>query len=146
MKSTVQDKKKLVNSVFTRVYKKYDLMNDLMSFGIHRLWKRNFIHWLNPQKNTKLIDVASGTGDIAKLYLDEIDHKGSVYCVDENKEMLDLSKKKFKGNRNVKWFRNNAEKLPFKNNLCNKKQKVKLLEIDYDGIIKAKLALKNNLD
>ena len=72
--------------------------------------------WLNPQKNTKLIDVASGTGDIAKLFLNKVNHKGCVYCVDENKEMLNLSKKKIKENINIKWFCNNAEKLPFKSN------------------------------
>ena len=70
MKSTIQDKTKLVNSVFSKVYKKYDFMNDLMSLGIHRLWKEKFIDWMNPQPNTKLIDVASGTGDIAKLFSD----------------------------------------------------------------------------
>jgi len=91
-------------------------MNDLMSLGIHRLWKKNFIYWLNPQKNTTLIDVASGTGDIAKLYLDKVKYKGSVFCVDENKAMLDLNKKKLEESSNVKWFCNNAEKLPFKNN------------------------------
>ena len=113
---TNHNNERLVNKVFEDVFDKYDLMNDLMSLGIHRLWKREFINWLNPQKNTKLIDVASGTGDIAKLYLNKIDHKGSVFCVDRNKGMLDLNKKKFKGISNIKWFCNNAEKLPFKNN------------------------------
>ena len=108
--------KRLVKRVFQDVSGKYDLMNDLMSFGIHRLWKKNFIDWLNPQKNTKLIDVASGTGDIAKLYLNKINYKGSVCCVDENKEMLDLNKRKFQTGANIKWFCSNAEKLPFKNN------------------------------
>ncbi len=116
MKSYHKTNERLVTKVFQDVFEKYDLMNDLMSFGIHRLWKKKFIHWLNPQKNTKLIDVASGTGDIAKLYLDKTNYKGHVCCVDENKGMLDLSKKKFKENANVKWFCNNAEKLPFKNN------------------------------
>ena len=116
MGPNIADKKMLVQKVFDKVFDKYDLMNDLMSLGIHRLWKRNFINWLNPQKNTTLIDVASGTGDIAKLFLSEIDYKGQVYCVDENKGMLDLNKKKLKGNTNVKWFCNNAEKLPFENN------------------------------
>jgi len=116
MQQYLQNKKGLVQNVFTKVYDKYDLMNDLMSLGIHRLWKKNFIHWLNPQKNTKLIDVASGTGDIAKLYLNKINYKGSVCCVDENKGMLNLNKKKLKGNTSVKWFCNSAEKLPFKNN------------------------------
>ena len=68
MKSTIQDKAKLVNSVFSRVYDKYDLMNDIMSLGIHRIWKDKFIDWMNPSRNSSLIDVASGTGDIAKLF------------------------------------------------------------------------------
>jgi len=116
MKTHHTNRKRLVKRVFQDVFDKYDLMNDLMSLGIHRLWKKNFIHWLNPQKNTTLIDIASGTGDIAKLYLNKINYKGCVYCVDENKGMLDLNKRKFKGNTRVKWFCNSAEKLPFKNN------------------------------
>ena len=115
MKTHHKNNERLVAKVFQDVFDKYDLMNDLMSLGIHRIWKRNFINWLNPQKNTKLIDVASGTGDIAKLYLNKINYKGYAYCVDENKGMLYLNKKKFKENANVKWFCNVAEKLPFKN-------------------------------
>ena len=116
MKTHHKNNERLVTKVFQDVFDKYDLMNDLMSLGIHRLWKKDFIHWLNPQKNTILIDVASGTGDVAKLYLDKVKYKGSVYCVDENKEMLDLNKKKLKENSNIKWFCNSAEKLPFKSN------------------------------
>ena len=114
METHRKNKEKLVTKVFQDVFDKYDLMNDIMSLGIHRIWKKNFIILLNPQKNTNLIDVASGTGDIAKLYLDKINHEGSVYCVDENKQMLNLSKKKLNQNNKVKWFCNNAEKLPFK--------------------------------
>ena len=116
MKTYHRNNERLVTKVFKDVFDKYDFMNDLMSLGIHRLWKKNFIHWLNPQKNTKLIDVASGTGDIAKLYLNKINYEGNVCCVDENKGMLELNRKKLKKNANVKWFNNNAEKLPFKNN------------------------------
>ena len=116
MKTYHTNNERLVKTVFEEVFDKYDLMNDLMSLGVHRLWKRNFINWLNPQKNTKLIDVASGTGEIARLFLKKINYNGSVYCVDENKKMLDLSKNKFRKNTNVKWFCNNAEKLPFDNN------------------------------
>ena len=116
MKTLHKNKKKLVTKVFNDVFDKYDIMNDLMSLGIHRVWKKQFIYWLNPQKNTKLIDVASGTGDIAKLYLDRINDRGIVFCVDENEEMLNLNKKKLKNNSNVKWFCNNAENLPFENN------------------------------
>ena len=116
MKIHRKNNERLVTKVFQDVFDKYDLMNDLMSLGIHRLWKKNFIHLLNPQKNTVLIDVASGTGDIAKLYLNSVNYRGQVYCVDENKGMIDLNKKKLKENNKVKWFCNNAEKLPFKNN------------------------------
>ena len=116
MKTHHKNSERLVTKVFQDVFDKYDLMNDLMSLGIHRLWKKNFINWLNPQKDTTLIDVASGTGDIAKLYLNSINYRGQVYCVDENKEMIDLNKKKLKANANIKWFCNSAEKLPFKNN------------------------------
>jgi ubiquinone/menaquinone biosynthesis C-methylase UbiE len=67
MKLHNQDKTKLVNSVFNQVHKNYDLMNDLMSFGIHRIWKKNLLAWMNPQQNDNIIDVASGTGDLAKI-------------------------------------------------------------------------------
>jgi len=116
MKTHHKNSERLVTKVFQDVFDKYDLMNDLMSLGIHRLWKKNFINWLNPQKNTTLVDVASGTGDIAKLYLNKINYKGHVCCVDESKEMLNINREKLKENINVKWFCSSAEKLPFKNN------------------------------
>ena len=116
MKTHHKNSERLVTKIFEDVSKKYDLMNDLMSLGIHRLWKRDFINWLNPQKNTKLIDVASGTGDIAKLFLEQINYDGNVYCVDENKDMLNISKKKLKNKNNIKWFCENAEELPFDSN------------------------------
>ena len=117
MKTYHESNERLVTKVFQDVFDKYDLMNDLMSLGIHRLWKRTFIEWLNPQKNTKLIDVASGTGDIVKLFLKKINNTGYAYCVDENKGMLELSKKKLITRTNIKWFCSNAEKLPFENNV-----------------------------
>ena len=115
MKTTQKNSERLVTKIFQDVFDKYDLMNDLMSLGVHRLWKKKFINWLNPQENTTLIDVASGTGDIAQLYLDKTNYKGNVYCLDENKGMLNLNKEKLKSNPKVKWFCCNAEKLPFKN-------------------------------
>ena len=115
MKIHHKNTERFVSKVFQDVFDKYDLMNDLMSLGIHRLWKKKFIDLLNPQENTKLLDVASGTGDIAKLYLKKINYKGNVICVDENQDMLNLSKKKFMNCSKVKWFCSNAEKLPFKN-------------------------------
>ena len=116
MKTHNKKTERLVSKVFQNVVGKYDLMNDIMSLGVHRLWKKNLVDWLNPQKNTKLVDVASGTGDIAKLFLDKVKNRGFVYCVDQNKEMLNLNKKKIKEKSKVKWICSNAEKLPFKSN------------------------------
>ena len=70
MQQYLQNKKGLVQKVFNKVYDKYDLMNDFMSLGIHRIWKKNLIQWMNPSKGKKLIDVACGTGDLGKLYLE----------------------------------------------------------------------------
>lgn len=64
-----QDKPRLVRAVFDRVAPAYDLMNDVMSAGVHRLWKRLLIDWLSPQPGEFLIDVAGGTGDVARLFL-----------------------------------------------------------------------------
>jgi len=116
MKTYHKNNVRLVTRVFQDVFDKYDLMNDLMSLGVHRVWKKQFISQLNPQKNTSLIDVASGTGDIAKLYLDKVNYNGYVNCVDENSDMLNLNKNKIIKNNSIKWFCNNAEKLPFKKN------------------------------
>ena len=116
MKSTIQDKNKLVNSVFSQVYKKYDLMNDIMSLGVHRVWKEKFIDWMNPQPNTKLIDVASGTGDIANLFFTRSNGTGEVICVEPNKEMLSRGKIKLKKYKSVKWINSSAESIPIEGN------------------------------
>ena len=113
MKSTIQEKRKLVNSVFSSVNKKYDLMNDIMSFGIHRLWKEKLIDWMSPQAGSSLIDVASGTGDIAKLFLKKLNKNGVVTCVEPNSEMLEQGRIKLKKFKSIKWINSQAEKLPF---------------------------------
>ena len=64
MQQYLQNKKGLVQGVFNSVFNKYDLMNDFMSLGIHRIWKKDLMNWMNPSKNKTLIDVACGTGDI----------------------------------------------------------------------------------
>ena len=111
-----QDKTKLVNSVFSKVYKNYDLMNDLMSLGVHRLWKRNLISWMNPQRGDKIIDVAAGTGDLAKMVSKKNNNNNIFCCVEPNKEMFETGKKKLKFLANIKWYLSSAEKLPFKEN------------------------------
>ena len=111
-----QDKTKLVNSVFSKVHKNYDLMNDLMSLGVHRLWKRNLISWMNPQRGDKIIDVAAGTGDLAKMISKKNNNNNIFCCVEPNKEMFETGKKKLKFVANIKWYLSSAEKLPFKEN------------------------------
>ena len=104
MKTHHKNSERFVSKVFKDVFDKYDLMNDLMSLGVHRLWKKEFINYLNPQTNTRLLDVATGTGDIARLYLKKVHKKGKVYCVDENENMLKLNKKRFHKNSSNKPF------------------------------------------
>ena len=70
MQQYLQNKKGLVQGVFDKVFDKYDLMNDFMSFGVHRVWKNDLMFWMNPGKNKILLDVACGTGDLAKLFQD----------------------------------------------------------------------------
>ena len=112
MKNTILDKTKLVNSVFSKVYKKYDLMNDIMSFGVHRIWKENFINWMNPHIDSKLIDVASGTGDIAKLFSKQNNNSSKITCVEPNDKMFEEGKKNLKKFKNITWIKAYAEKLP----------------------------------
>jgi len=117
MKSTILDKRQLVNSVFSKVYKKYDLMNDVMSLGVHRIWKKKFIDWINPQAQSKLIDVASGTGDIARLFSKKNNNYSQIICIEPNEKMFQEGKLNLKNYKNIKWIKAPAEKLPVKNNL-----------------------------
>ena len=94
MKQYLQNKKGLVQNVFNNVYDKYDLMNDFMSFGVHRFWKKDLIMMMSPNINKKLIDVACGTGDIGKLFLEVVKNKGQVFNVDPNKKMIEQGKKR----------------------------------------------------
>ena len=94
MQQYLQNKKGLVEGVFDQVYDRYDLMNDFMSLGIHRLWKKSLINMMNPSINKKLVDVACGTGDIGKLFLDKTDNKSKVTSIDPNKKMISQGKNK----------------------------------------------------
>ncbi len=117
MQQHLQNKKGLVQGVFDQVYDKYDLMNDFMSFGIHRLWKKNLINMMGPSKDKSLVDVACGTGDVGKLYLDNTDIKNHITCIDPNKGMVAKGKEKLKNYKNVKWMISSAEKLPIESNI-----------------------------
>ena len=113
-----KEKTLLVQRVFSDVAKNYDTMNDFMSFGAHRLWKSELTDLLNIQKRDKIIDVGSGTGDLISL-ISKKKLMNELYSVDLNLEMLNFSKKKFKG-KNIKFIKANAENLPFENNFFDK--------------------------
>ena len=108
-----EDKSKLVKKVFNKVYDKYDLMNDIMSLGTHRIWKKNLVSWMNPKKNDKIIDVASGTGDIAKLCSENTNNSCEIVCVEPNQKMLQQGKNKLRNFNNIRWKMSSAEYLPF---------------------------------
>ena len=116
MKQYLQQRKGLVQGVFNKVFDKYDTMNDFMSLGAHRIWKKNLILSLNPSKNKKLIDVACGTGDIAKLYINSTNEEADILCVDPNINMINSSKKRLNNYKNIKWSLSGAEKLKVKSN------------------------------
>ena len=116
MQQYLQNKKGLVQSVFDKVYDKYDLMNDFMSLGVHRVWKKNLINMMNPSFNSTLIDVACGTGDIGKLFLDNTKSDNLISCVDPNKGMIAKGKEKLKSYRNIKWVIAPAENIPVQKN------------------------------
>tara|TARA_Y100000768_G_C23950197_1_gene669749 strand:+ start:775 stop:1479 length:705 start_codon:yes stop_codon:yes gene_type:complete len=112
MQQYLQNKKGLVQKVFDRVYDKYDLMNDFMSLGIHRIWKKNLINMMNPSINSNLIDVACGTGDIGKLFLDSTNKDLAITCVDPNEGMISKGKEKLQKYKNIEWIVASAENLP----------------------------------
>ena len=114
MQQYLQNKKGLVQNVFDKVYSQYDLMNDFMSLGIHRIWKKNLLNMMNPHDNQNLIDVACGTGDVAKLFLNFVNKSSKITCVDPNKGMLKKGKEKLKDFKNLKWINASAENLPVK--------------------------------
>ena len=117
MQQYLQNKKGLVQNVFDQVYDQYDLMNDFMSLGIHRLWKKTMLNMMNPSHNQKLIDVACGTGDIAKIFLENVDKLSKITCIDPNKAMISKGKEKLRKYKNLEWIIAPAEKLPIRENL-----------------------------
>ena len=116
MRQQLQNKKNLVKNVFEKVYDKYDLMNDLMSLGAHRIWKKNLINMTSPLANKKLIDVACGTGDVAQLYLKRSNVNNNVLSIDPNKGMIEIAKKKLSKYNNLEWKVGSAENLPAPDN------------------------------
>ena len=96
MAQNLQQDRKLVDGVFNKVFDKYDFMNDLMSLVIHRIWKKELIQMMNPSYKQSLIDVACGTGDIAKLYSNATNRNSKILCADSNSKMINEGKKNLK--------------------------------------------------
>ena len=116
MKLNNQNKSIFVQKVFDQVFDKYDLMNDIISLGGHRIWKKQLINWLAPSSNKKLLDVACGSGDIIKIFNECTKNTCEIYAVDQNSKMISIGKKKLKTYSNIKWSVGRAEKLKFKDN------------------------------
>jgi demethylmenaquinone methyltransferase/2-methoxy-6-polyprenyl-1,4-benzoquinol methylase len=113
------DKASLVQDVFTNVASNYDLMNDLMSLGIHRLWKDALIDWLNPQPGQQLLDVAGGTGDISFRFIKRAKGTVKATVLDMTEAMLVEGKKRSETENlsgSLEWVCGDAMSLPFKNN------------------------------
>lgn len=114
-----QEKTKLVLDVFDSVASRYDLMNDLMSLGIHRLWKDTLIRKIRPTANLSYLDVAGGTGDIAFRIAKAAGTASHITVSDINAQMLEVGKSRAIDHGFVdgfKWQVANAESLPFKDN------------------------------
>tara|TARA_B100000575_G_scaffold179890_1_gene144337 strand:+ start:128 stop:859 length:732 start_codon:yes stop_codon:yes gene_type:complete len=114
-----KQKTKLVQKVFSSVASNYDLMNDLMSLGMHRLWKKRFADIVDLKKNDYVLDVGSGSGDIAnELIKQKIQIQ--LFLLDLNKDMLKEGKKRLRKEKGINFSIGNAENLKFKDNFFDK--------------------------
>ena len=113
-----EDKAGLVHGVFSRVASRYDVMNDLMSVGVHRVWKTAMMDWLAPRDGQHLLDVAGGTGDIAFRCLDRAPQAQVMVC-DMTESMLIEGRKRAEAGKladRLGWVTGDAMALPFKDN------------------------------
>ena len=121
-KVSKENKKDGVESIFTKVSDNYDLMNDVMSLGMHRLWKRSFIHASKIKKEDICLDLAAGTGDIAKLISKKVKGK-TIYLCDQNNEMIEKAKERSLNEgfyQKCNFSVSSAEGLPYENETFDK--------------------------
>jgi demethylmenaquinone methyltransferase / 2-methoxy-6-polyprenyl-1,4-benzoquinol methylase len=114
-----QEKVKRVAEVFNSVADKYDVMNDLMSFGIHRIWKKITIEYSSVRKGQKVLDLAGGTGDLTAKFSQLVGDSGLVVLADINESMLKVGRDKLRDKglfKNIEYVQANAEELPFADN------------------------------
>ncbi|MCS3406774.1 bifunctional demethylmenaquinone methyltransferase/2-methoxy-6-polyprenyl-1,4-benzoquinol methylase UbiE [Serratia sp. AKBS12] len=114
-----EEKQAMVADVFHSVAAKYDVMNDLMSFGIHRIWKRFTIDCSGVRRGQRVLDLAGGTGDLAAKFSRMVGEQGQVVLADINESMLKMGREKLRDRGivgNISYVQANAEALPFPDN------------------------------
>ena len=124
-KVPLEEKEKKVADVFHSVANNYDVMNDLMSLGVHRLWKRFALNILAAEKGHSILDIAAGTGDLSLKLAVQVGENGKVIAADINASMLAIARNRLTDQgmiQNINYVQANAEQLPFANN-------------EFDGII-----------
>jgi demethylmenaquinone methyltransferase/2-methoxy-6-polyprenyl-1,4-benzoquinol methylase len=113
------DKARRVSSVFSSVAESYDLMNDLMSFGIHRRWKRFVVNLAGVRAGQQVLDLAGGSGDLTRQFVRRTGDRGSVTLADLNADMLDVGRRRLVDAgvlKGVSYVQTDAESLPFSDN------------------------------
>ena len=111
-----KDKSNLVKKIFENVSDRYDLMNDFMSLGIHRVWKESMLDWLAPRRGQSLIDVAGGTGDIAFNFIKRAKTGANATILDLTESMMIEGKKKtidLPEESQINWVCGDAMRMPF---------------------------------
>jgi demethylmenaquinone methyltransferase/2-methoxy-6-polyprenyl-1,4-benzoquinol methylase len=114
-----EEKQAMVANVFHSVAAKYDVMNDLMSFGVHRLWKRFTIDMSGVRPGNKVLDLAGGTGDLTKKFSKIVGPSGTVVLADINSSMLEVGRERLTNQGyvgNIEYVQANAQYLPFEDN------------------------------
>ena len=114
-----KDKTQKVSAVFDSVAGKYDVMNDVMSLGLHRIWKRYFVHIANVRPDHQVLDLAAGTGDITAMLAPKVRARGSIAMCDPNAAMLEHGRQRLVDRgllKNIHYVQAKAEALPFKEN------------------------------
>ncbi|KIE64235.1 bifunctional demethylmenaquinone methyltransferase/2-methoxy-6-polyprenyl-1,4-benzoquinol methylase UbiE [Candidatus Riesia pediculischaeffi] len=130
-----------IKSVFDHAAKKYDVMNDIMSVGMHRMWKNFMVKICNPKPHSIVLDLAGGTGDLTIKFAQKLKDSGKIFLVDSNKSMLTVGKKKIRNFgliKNIYYIQASAENLPFANfsfdvaaisfglrNMCNQEKSLR---------------------
>ena len=113
IKVSPEEKTARVGEVFRRVAPRYDAMNDLMSFGTHRLMKRAAIEWTALRRGQRALDLAGGTGDLALLLADVVGRSGRVTLADINAAMLAVGRERLASNDNIDYIQADGSALPF---------------------------------